>query len=456
MTIASLKNILAFLLLITSTIAVYAVSGSFDLLSTWDDWRYVTTNDTVSSFTLYHLKQAFGDFYLGNYAPLHILSYMIDHVLWGMHPAGYHLENVLLHLANGLLFYTLLRRFSLSEWQACAAAWIFLLHPLQVETVVWVSQRKSLLAMFFFLIALLSYQIYAEQRDNRTRWYLFSLAAIAAALLSKSIAVIFPAVLVLYDLTCDGNGPRSRSHRILDKIPFIAVAVAVAVMAMISQSLEEGGGRRDYPGGSALTAFYTMAPILLGYVRDCFWPLELSPYYMAPVRQQADAGFAVALVGLLLLLALGVYLFRTARPAAFWYIFFFIALVPVMQFVPLVTLKNDRYMYTPLLGFSVLVVFGARQLLALIPTWWRRPYYGAVVLAMLALPLFAFKQTLYWRDDLTLWKRAVAVDPENRVAWLMLAKIYTGRHDTGNSVLANNRYFELRNRYGPYRGFEKH
>jgi len=185
MTSTSTKWLSAPLLLIIVTCAVYAVTGSFELLDSWDDWRYVTTNETVNGFTIFHLKQAFSDYYLGNYAPLHILSYMIDHVLWGLHPGGYHLENVLFHLANGLLFYTLLRRLALSEWQACAAAWIFLLHPVQVESVAWVSQRKSLLAMFFFLIALLSYQAYSEQQANRIRCYLLSVASLSAALFSK-------------------------------------------------------------------------------------------------------------------------------------------------------------------------------------------------------------------------------------------------------------------------------
>jgi len=453
---ARVKSLSAPLLLIIATIAVYAVSGTFELLATWDDWRYVTTNETINGFTLSHLKQAFSDYYLGNYAPLHILSYMIDHVLWGLSPAGFHLENVLIHLANGLLFYMLLRRLSLGEWQACAAAWIFLLHPAQVETVAWVSQRKSLLALFFFLTALLGYQAYAEQQANRTRCYLLSVVSLTAALLSKSIAVIFPAVIVLYDLTYDRCGPRSTSRRLLDKIPFIAVAAAVAAMAMISQSQEAGGGRRDYPGGSPLATFYTMVPILLSYIRDCFWPFELIPYYMAPIRHQPDAAFAAALAALLLLAVLGARLFRTARPLVFWYALFFIALVPVLQFVPLVTLKHDRYLYTPLLGFAVVGVIGAMQLQRAIPLWCLRPYRCAVVIIMLALPVLAFKQTLYWRNDAALWNRAVAVDPENRVAWLMLTKLYTIERDSSSSAHAFKRYSELRSTYGPYRGFEKY
>ena len=444
------------LLLIVATLAVYGVTASFELLFSWDDRLYLIQNDTVTAFTLQHLKEAFSDYYVGNYAPLNILSFMIDHLLWGLHPAGYHLENVLLHLANGLLFYTLLRRLAFSEWQACAAAWIFLLHPVQVETVAWVSQRKSLLAMFFFLAALLCYQRYAEQKADRSRWYLLSVAGLAAALLSKSIAVIFPAVVALYDLTCDRSGPRTTRQRIRDKLPFLAAAAAIAVMAMISQAREEGGGRSSYPGGTLLTTFYTMAPVLLGYIRDIFIPFDFSPYYLVPIRLYPDAIFAVSLAGLLLLVLLGWYLYRSARPFFFWYALFFIALLPVLQLVPMVNLKNDRYLYTPLLGVAVLATAAGAKLVHAVPLRWQRPLCYVMTGIMLALPVLAFNQVRYWRDDITLWSRAVAVDQQNSLAWLQLTKAYTARHDNESSMKAFNRYNELRNRYGPVRGFEKY
>lgn len=442
------------LVLIVVTLAVYAVTGTFDFIATWDDKYYISTNETVQGFTREHLMQAFNDYYVGNYAPLHILSYMIDHALWGMHPAGYHLENVLLHLASGLLFYRLLRHLSLSEWQAGAAAWIFLFHPVQVETVAWVSQRKSLLAMCFFLLALLGYRAYASQAAWRPGPYLLSVASLGAALLSKSVAVIFPAVAVLYDLTIDRHGPRTQSRRLLDKIPYLLVAGAIAYMAILSQSEEAGGGRREYPGGSPLATFFTMVPILLSYVRDCFWPFEISPYYMVTIRTTPDLVFWLALAGLFGLAGIGVWLWRAARPQLFWYGLFFVALVPVLQFVPLITLKNDRYLYTPLLGFGVLMVLGYVHLCERVPHLLRRGIRVAAFLILLALPLLALKQTLYWRNDVSLWNRAVAIDPENRLAWLQLAKGYTSLRDGGNSVRCFTRYNELRQQYGPVRGFE--
>ena len=442
------------ILLIIATIAVYAVTGTFELLSTWDDKYYIIINDTIQGFTVEHLRQAFSDYYVGNYAPLHILSYMIDHVLWGTDPSGYHLENVLLHLANGLLFYRLLRQLAMAEWQAGTAAWIFLFHPAQVETVAWVSQRKSLLAMCFFLIAMIGYVSYTKRLTGRTGPYLLSLAGLAAALLSKSVAVIFPAMALLYDVTYDRDGSRPWIQRLVDKLPYVLVAGCFAAMAILSQAQEVGGGRREYPGGSPLTTFYTMVPVLVSYVRDCFWPFELSPYYMVPIRMEPDTVFFLALTGVGLLIILGWFLYRHVRPMFFWYGLFFIALLPVLQFVPLITLKNDRYLYTPLLGFAVLMVTGYTWLRAHAPLMVRRGSHYAAIIILLALPLLALKQTLYWRDDVTIWSRAVVIDPENRLAWLQLAKGYTALRDGGNSIRTFNRYHELRDQYGPVRGFE--
>jgi hypothetical protein len=379
---------------------------------------------------------------------------MIDHLLWGLNPAGFHLENVLLHLANGLLFYWLLRQLAFTEWQAGAAAWIFLFHPAQAETVAWVSQRKSLLAMLFFLMALLGYHAFCKQRAGRVIPYILSLVSIVAALLSKSIAVIFPAVVLLYDVTYDRDGSRSMTRRLLDKMPYLLVAGGVAAVAILSQAEEVGGGRREYPGGSPLATFFTMVPVLLTYVRDCFWPFQLSPYYIVTIRQNADGVFIASLIGVALLVALGVYLYRNARPLLFWYGLFFIALAPVLQIVPLITLKNDRYLYIPLLGFSVLLVGCIGLLQKRLSPVWCRSVQMVFLVILLALPLIAFQQTLHWRDDVTLWNHAVDRDPENRLAWLQLAKGYTDRGDSSTAMRAFNRYHELRAKYGPVRGYE--
>jgi hypothetical protein len=379
---------------------------------------------------------------------------MLDYSLWGLHPAGYHLENVVLHLFNALLLYIFLRRLSLSEWHAAAASWIFLFHPTQVETVAWVSQRKNLLAMFFFLLALLGYQSYVESSFKKTGLYLLSLFSITLAMLSKSVAVVFPAIIILYDLAYLRDYNRHTPLKFKNKLPYILVAAVVAVLAVTSQAENMGGGRREYPGGSPSSAFFTMVPVLLSYIKDCFYPFNLSPFYMVTIRQSPDTAFVVSIIVIAILFALMTFISYRSRPMLFWFGLFFIALLPVLQFVPLITLKNDRYLYFSLPGFSVLMVIGFEKLVQLVAPKWKSWFVCAVLLPLISLPILAFKQTLNWRNDITVWTLALNENPENRLAWLQLAKGYTDRGDAAKAIYAFNRYNELRNKYGPVRGYD--
>lgn len=441
-------------ILIITTASIYGVTAQFDLLNTLDDKYYLILNDTIKGFSVSNIKSAFTDYYIGNYAPIHIISYMIDYSLWNLNPAGYHLENVLIHILNGLLFYKILRHLSISKWQCVAAAWIFLLHPVQVETVAWVSQRKNLLAMFFFLLSFSFYQSYIENKQHKIGFYIFSIISITASMLSKSVAVIFPIIILLYDYFYLGIKNKKLKVMLLDKLPYIMVAVIVALMAIISQSEDIGGGRRDFPGGSPLSTFFTMTPVLLSYIRDCFYPFEISPYYMTTIRQQPDFVFISSLAVLCLVFGFGVSLYFKNRFMLFWFALFFVALLPVLQIVPLITLKNDRYLYFPLLGFSVFVVHFAMKLKEIMLPTFGKIFHGLLLAIMLLIPLFTYKQTLAWQNDLTLWSRAVEADSENRLAWLQLAKSYTDKKDSVNAIRSINRYNELKNKYGPVRGFE--
>lgn len=455
------QRLLPVLLLIAVTGAVYGITAKFQLLNTLDDLYYISNNQTVKEISFSHLTWAWSTFYVGNYAPVHIMSYMVDYALWGLNPAGYHLENVVIHVMNGVLFYLLLRRLSLTEWQALGSAWIFLLHPVQVETVAWVSQRKNLLAMLFFLVAMLGYQAYLADNSNKLRMYLLSITSAVAASLSKSVVVILPVMLILFDMSYYQPASRFMVRRVVDKLPFILVSLAVAVLALVSQSnvsqfQDATGGRRDFVGGSPVATFFTMVPVLISYLRDCFWPLALSPYYMVPVRREADTDFIISLLILLALLVTAVYLYFRVRRMVFWYGLFFIALVPVLQFIPLITLKNDRYLYFPLMGFAVVMVMGISALLRTIPKQLQLFLRLAVCTILLIMPMLTFRQVLFWRDDITVWSRAIEVDPENRLAWLMLAKGYTGlRQDAQNATRSIRRYQELKRLFGPVRGYER-
>ena len=189
-------HIIALLFLSGVTFALYWQALGHNFLIYWDDNGYVTGNMTIQRVTWENIKTAFTSFYLGNYAPIQIISYMFDYSIWGMRPAGFIFTNILIHIANGILFYYLLTRLSWQRLTACAAALIFLIHPVQVESVVWISERKNVLSMLFFLLSFIWYIMYREKSGKRRGLlYVSSMIAFILALLAKSVSIILPSFL---------------------------------------------------------------------------------------------------------------------------------------------------------------------------------------------------------------------------------------------------------------------
>jgi tetratricopeptide (TPR) repeat protein len=426
----SRPHLVPLLLLVLATAAVYGQSLGYDFLRNWDDNHYILENADVQGFGWDRIRAVFSTFYVGNYAPVQMLSYMLDYGLWGLHPGGFHLTNLLLHAANGLLLYRLLFRFipdRLAVWTGTA---LFLLHPVQVETVVWISQRKNLLALFFFLIA---WEFYLRFRESRSpREYAVSLVAVLAALLAKSVAVIFPVAMLLCDHCYPGE--RRGAKTVRDKAPYLLAALVAAVLAVLSQTpdptISKSGGRTAYHGGSPLATLLTMLPVFCSYLRLIVWPTNLSALYDPPIRTSMDP---VVLAAVLCLLGVGflVYrLYRADRRGAFWPLFSCLALLPVAQIVPLVTLINDRYLYFPLIGVAGLLAFGiqrARAGLRVPPVLLQ----AGVAALLLVFALLSFARIDVWRSGITLWRDTVVKSPKLALAWEALgeANHYTARPD---------------------------
>jgi protein O-mannosyl-transferase len=404
-------TIIQVVLLIFAALGVYCFSLDHSFLMSWDDNQYVVNNPDIRGFTLEHLRAAFTKFYVGNYAPLQIVSYMLDYTLWGLNPAGFIGANILLQTVNGLLFYWLVAKLTTNKRLAFFSSFIFLLHPVQVESVVWISQRKNLLAMFFFLISFHSYVYYrGNDLGKKYLWYGVALLAFMCALLSKSVVVILPIVLVLYDFCL---APRkSRRQLIMDKVPFFAAALLVALITLKSQASGAGGGIVNYPDESAFGIFITMLTVFARYAGMLIWPANLSIYYLTPIKPEVDA--AVILSGMLMILfAAGLYfLLRKEKAMFFWATLIPIGILPVSQIIPLSTLMNDRYLYFPILGFAVLLASGA--LFCCDRLFPRTTWAGTVLICLLLLPLpiLSWERSQVWSDSIALWSDAVNKSPD--------------------------------------------
>jgi Flp pilus assembly protein TadD len=424
--------------LLAATFAVYASALGHDFLINLDDGNYVVGNEAIRGLTWEHLKDAFTRFYVGNYAPLHIISYMADYTLWGLRPAGFLFTNVLLHALNGLLFYFLLERMSGRKLWGFLAAFIFLFHPVQVESVAWISQRKNLLALFFFLAAFHSYLSYRTKGAGQGRlYYALSVATFILSLLSKSVAVILPLVLFLYDL-CYLRKDERKSW-LVDKIPYGIAAAAMAVVTIVSQSHELGGGRVSYYGGSPLYTALTMPTVFVRYLALLLWPAHLSVLYLPPLKTGIDAAVLSSGFVLVLLAVLGWLLYRRKRAFSFWFALFFIGFLPVSQIVPLVTLMNDRYMYFPMLGAAAFFSATALAVIDRLSGYWRILAAGALWLLLLLLPWRSWERLAVWRNDVTLWTDTVAKEPDSEDAWYNLGKSYYDAGQKDSALAAYSR-----------------
>lgn len=331
-------NLLPLLVLFAATVAVYGRILCHDFVLSWDDYYYVASNEAIKAISWQNIRTVFSSYFVGNYAPVQMLSYMLDHSLWGLKAGGFLFTNILLHYLNGLLVYRLFYRFHASITMAVCGAAIFLLHPIQVETVAWVSQRKTLLAMAFFLLAWELYCRYRQKITAAKTEYTLALLAFAVAGLCKSVVVILPLVLLLDDL-CSAFS--SNRRRLLDKLPFFVIAAAIAWLAILSQQPDTitwggaaGGGMSAYHGGSHYATFLTMVTVLLRYIWLIVWPLKLSALYDHTVYTVINSQVVGAALILATLVIFSMVLFRQNRRAGFWPLFFLTALLPVSQIIP--------------------------------------------------------------------------------------------------------------------------
>lgn len=418
-------HVVPFLLLLTLVALAFNEILTHTFLVNWDDQLYITTNPAIRGFTLQNLKAAFTKYYVGNYAPIQIISYMLDFTLWGGEPFGYLLANIFYHFLSGILLYLVLVRYGINKWCACVGAAIFLVHPVQIESVAWLSQRKNLLAMLFYLLAFHSYLTYRKSETlSPRRWYLWSVLLFSLSILAKSVAVIFPLMLVLHDLLVAPRRYRLKDH--VDKIPYVVAASAVAVLAVISQGIDYGGGRVEYPANALITLPCTMLPILVTYLRMLFWPApsSLSIMYFPLVRSGLDVDVIWAIVVAVLLIAIGVTLYRKDRSLLFWYGLFFLGFLPVSQIVPLVTWMNDRYLYFPMVGVAGLSAYLLSEVRDKFGVASYRVMLIMSVPVIVALASASHLRGRAWKDTVSLFSDAVEKYPKQATTWSRLAEGY--------------------------------
>jgi tetratricopeptide (TPR) repeat protein len=416
--------------------AVYGRVVGCSFQTHWDDNVYILNNVASQGFSWEHIRAVFsiGTNKIGQYNPLSLLSFMLDYSLWGLNPAGYHLTNIIIHTLNGLLVYRLLLRLHGERLIALVAAAIFLLHPVQVESVAWIAERKGLLSLFFLLISWEGYCHYRErEKGGGGVSYALSLLAFMFSLMAKTAGVVLPLLLLAYDW-CFVKG--ERRIRLLDKIPFFIASGVFSAIEIYSETPDHGGSLVGYHGGSPLATLYTMLPVFCRYLRLLLWPTGLNIEHMPPVYQTLELKVVAAALLLAVLLFAAVRLYRVDRRLVFWVMFFWIGLLPVSQIVPIFLLMYEHYLYMPIIGAAVLTGAGAVFIRERVGAKWSRLLYGVLALWLLVLSVLSFQRVAVWKDTLTLFSDAAQKSPQSYRVWERLGEVHFSLGNTTAARLA--------------------
>jgi len=434
------------LILIIATLIAYQPLRHKEFIA-YDTDKYVTDNPNVNQgLTLASIKWAFTQEHVANYHPLTWLSHMLDCQLFGLdHPFWHHFVNWLFHLLNTLLLFWVLRKFTHAMWPAFFVAALFALHPLHVESVAWIAERKDLLSGFFWLLTIAFYFYYA-QKPNLIR-YLPVFFSLALGLLAKPMLVTLPFVLLLLDYWPLNRlfPPTSTTQKIqtkfkitptkpiplfkllLEKMPLFALVVASCIVTFLAQ--QSGGAVKTAESFPLDVRFFNALISYLSYLLKMIFPVNLAVLYPHP---GADI-FWWHWLGSFLILALitlAVFFFaRRHRYLAVGWFWYLGALVPVIGLVQVgVQAYADRYTYIPLIGIFIMLAWGADRRTQ---NWPHRPIVLTILTCVVLLPLIVLTrmQLAHWQNSHTLFQHTLAVTQNNYIMHHNFGRILADQGD---------------------------
>lgn len=394
-------------------------SVAFDFVN-WDDVSYVQQNELIKNWSPSNLWGVATETVTRNYGPLTIFSFLIDHSIWNLNPCGYHATNVLLHVVNGVLVFLLLKQLTGNSFVAWLTAALFLIHPIQIESVVWISSRKGLLCSLFMLWAAII-RMRPEVTAKQDAWYV---GLLIAALLSKALAIVFPPIVLLYDvLIRREKTPTAIARQV---IPGLLSLVLLLYTAGAQNTVL--GGVRGHMEFSLLHILAIDVTILWQYIGMLFCPTDLCVMY-----DPATSGIGMKVFyGCLAWAAVGCTFWKIHHSHPMWILgacSFLLLLFPVLNFIRITTLMNDRYMYLPsIIVFAMaagavhrVLRFAeseAGQLVGLVGNGLRGTAAIVVVAACLTVTL---QHLPVWENSHSLWTHAIQQYPKLPILRIQMA-----------------------------------
>ena len=465
------KYLICFMLAIV-TLAVYWQVGNSAFVN-YDDPTYVTDNQDVrAGLTAESVTWAFSTTHGGNWHPLTWLSHMLDCQIYGLNPRGHHYTNLLFHILNTILLLLVLQKMTGALWKSALVAALFALHPLHVESVAWVAERKDVLSTFFWMLTVGVYVLYVE--NPGVKKYLLTILLFALGLMAKPMLVTLPFVLLLLDYwplgrfqikklgtaqSSDGTSPKDtrnekrkspkgpakdavRSKKntesgyrwslalplIWEKIPLFVIAVASSIVTFFAQ--QSGGAVRSLEALPFTVRISNALVAYISYIGKTIWPFHLAVFYPHPGML---AGWKIA-GACLLLLSISFMAIRALRLYPYFtvgWLWYLGTLVPVIGLVQIGSqAMADRYTYVPLIGIFIIIAWGIFDLAA----GWRYRKEGVAVVSaslLLILMVMTWFQLQHWSNSITLFKHAINVTENNLTAHynLGLALVKNARMD---------------------------
>jgi hypothetical protein len=393
------------LALLFVTVAVYARCAAFDFQYEWDDAFYVVDNPLIRSVSFTNLGAVFTRTFQGHYSPLVFVSYQIEYLLGGAGPAVFHFGNVLLHAVNVALCFLLVRALSARTGLALLTALVFALHPVNVEAVAWIAQRKTLLASTFALLSLLAYLRWSVAA--RAGWFVASIFFFLCALASKSSIIGLPVLLIALEWQ-RGSDFKRIATRTGAFLMLASLFALITVLGFRSADVVQKTDAKLLFG----TIYPTSLALILDNLRLLFWPTRLSAFYDTVLY---DSYLAPRVLGGLLLLggATLLLLLRGAASMRFWFLWALCFFLPNSNLVPLQTFYADRYLYLPLIGVTAGLLLGiehiGQKLMPRLPLG-RIALWGAIPLLGLML-LLSWQRCDVWRNEISLWQDTAEKSP---------------------------------------------
>jgi len=442
------------------TWAVFGQTGNYQFIN-YDDPLYVLDNAHVrAGLTWRGIAWAFTHVHSQNWHPLTTMSHMFDCQLFGVNPGAHHLVNVFFHSIAAVLLFILLAQITNSIWASAFVAAVFAIHPLRVESVAWIAERKDVLSGVFFMLTLLAY--FRWTRKQTVGRYLAMSILFGCGLMSKPMLITTPIILLLLDYWPLNRSQKSevRSQKssnppwtklVVEKVPLFVLSIGSCFATLWAQNFALGSTQflpLQWRVTNALFSYFE-------YVRQMFWPVDLIPFYVHLENRLEIWRLLIAAISLIALTAIVIFRRKQNPYLLVGWLWYLVMLIPVIGIVQ-VGLQGhaDRYTYLPQIGLDIALVWLIWDLTkSCLPRWSASAKAGrlqkiilsaAAAIVLITLSSLSWKQTTHWRDTEALWRHTLAVTPDSDVAHAGLGGILFVRGQIDESIDHYERALRLR------------